>query len=119
MHLELKKGQDPKLLIEQHVSKYFTPKFWGSLDFNYEYGARVKVNDRKIGESLNQFATGATLGYSVVDGMILSASYGKLWIDDEDSDMFRAGLTLTIPSKKDRQFLEAVKGMQTTTTELE
>lgn len=113
----LKKGQDPKLLIEQHISKYFTTKFWGSLDFNYEYGARVKVNDRKIGEKLNQFATGATLGFAPVEGMILSASYGKLWVDSEDSDMFRAGLTLTIPSKKDRDFLEAVKQAQSTQLE--
>lgn len=110
----VKKGQDPKLLIEQHISKYFTPKFWGSLDFNYEYGAKVKVNERSYGENLNQFSTGATLGYSLVEGMILSASYGKLWIDDENTDMIRAGLTFTIPSKKDRQFLEAVKTMQST-----
>ena len=108
------KGQEPKLFIEQHVSKYFTPKFWGSIDFNYEYGAKVKINDRKIGENLNQFATGATLGLAVVEGMILSASYGKLWISDEDTNMFRAGLTFTIPSKKDREFLEAVKQAQST-----
>jgi hypothetical protein len=103
------KSQSPMFFLEQHVSKYFTKDFWLSLDINYQYGGRTKINDFENNDLINQFGTGATVGYSVIDGLTIMASYGKVWFSEDNGRMFRGGMSLTIPSKKDREALKALQ----------
>lgn len=106
--LNTSKTQNPLFFLEQHVSKQFTPKFWGSVDLNYQYGGKTYINNFENDDLRNQFSTGITLGYSLIDGITAMGSYDRIWFSEDSGNMLRFGLSLTMPSKNDRAYLTSI-----------
>ncbi|MHA7941929.1 transporter [Formosa sp. 3Alg 14/1] len=103
------KRQTPLFVLNQHVSKYFMPKLWGSVDLGYQYGGVSQIDDLPKGERINQLAGGVSLGYSVTSAIKIQSSYGRIWFNESNGHMFRFLATMTIPSKSDREMLAKMK----------
>jgi hypothetical protein len=97
------KSQKPLFSIQNHLSKYFTSKFFASLDFGYQYGGQAQIDDLPKGEKVNQFAAAVSGGYTIASIVKLQASLGQLFFNDTNGTMFRFMATLAMPSKADRE----------------
>jgi hypothetical protein len=97
------KTQNPLLMLEQEVSKVFTKKLWASLDMNYQFGGMTYIDDISTGNNIDQLTAGITIGYLPTDVLTLQARYGEIWFDEDNGHAFRLGISLAIPSKKDRE----------------
>lgn len=100
------KRQDPLFALNQHFSKNFTPKLWGSVDIGYQYGGTSQIDNLPKGEVINQLAGGLSLGYSLGGAFKAQTSYGRIWFNSESGHMFRLLVTMAIPSKSDRDMLK-------------
>jgi hypothetical protein len=96
------KSQKPLLSIQNHFSKYFTQRFFASLDFGYQHGGQAQIDDLPKGETINQFAAALTGGYTIASIVKLQASLGQIFFNDTNGTMFRFMATLALPSKADR-----------------
>ena len=102
------KSQKPLLTLQNHFSKYFTAKFFASLDLGYQYGGQAQIDDLPKGEIINQFAAAITGGYTIASIVKLQASLGQIFFNDTNGTMFRFMATLAMPSKADRERIKQV-----------
>ncbi len=82
---------DPLWQIEGHLTRDFTPNFFGSLDLLYRGGFQSEINGVEVGDVLNVGDVGFTLHYQVTDNMAIRGGYStNVFGDDElDNSLFR------------------------------
>ena len=68
--------QKPLFILEGHVTRGFTPGFWGSLDLLWREGGEVRVDGRDIGNSQSALSLGGTTTFSLGSGASLRFSAG-------------------------------------------
>ena len=82
---------DPMWQLEAHLTKDFTPDFYGSLDALYRNGFKSKINGVKSGDDIDVGALGFTLNYQLNDNCAIRTGYSSNVFGDSDLDtgMFR------------------------------
>lgn len=105
------KTQKPLLWLEQHITRNFIKRFWGSIDVGYQYGGRTYIDDKSDGTKINQLAAGASLAYAPFSNIPLTfqGTYSQIWFNETSGYMIRFGANVSIPSKSDRDKLKALK----------
>ncbi len=84
----------PLFQFDAHLTRDFTPTFWGSLDAVWYNGAESTIAGLS-GGSLNAVAVGFTLGYQINDNLMLTGGYTATVGDgpgDLDLGVFRVNL---------------------------
>ncbi len=86
-----KLDNDPLYQLEAHVTRDFTSKFFGSVDFLYRQGMLSKIDGTEVGGKLSLLSAGFTLDYHVNDNVGLRVSYHSLvgGGSNIEGDMFR------------------------------
>ena len=86
-----KLDNDPLYQLEAHVTRDFTSKFFGSVDFLYRQGMLSEIDSIEVGGKLSLLSAGFTLDYHVNDNVGLRVSYHALvgGGSDIEGDMFR------------------------------
>lgn len=89
--------QDPLGMVESHLSRNFTKRFWGSLDLRYQYGGETATDGVSDDNRLGQLGGGVSLGYAFTRFFSCYGSYGEIVArnDDSEGDMIRARCTLS------------------------
>ncbi|MEH0154488.1 transporter [Limibacter armeniacum] len=106
------KRQKPLLLLEQHTTKYFTDKLWLGIDARYQLGGVTQIDDLPKGEQIDQLSAGVSVGYDFLSILSIQASYGRIWFNGDNGNMFRIVGSLVIPSKKDIKKLKELQQKQ-------
>jgi hypothetical protein len=71
---------DPMFQLDAHVTRDLMEHLWGSFDAAWYTGGQATIGG-VIGETLNNFGFGFTLGYTINDNMGLTVGY-KSTVDD-------------------------------------
>ncbi len=95
-------------LLETHFSKYLTPAFYGTLNFQYQYGGVTSLDGEETSDPINQLGAGVSLGYVFFEAITLQVSYGKLYFNDQDSDMYQIFTSIPFLSRKNAKLLESM-----------
>lgn len=105
------KKQKPLFWLEQHLTRNFTSRFWGSIDVGYQYGGQTSIDGISDGSVINQLAAGASLAYAPFKSIPLTfqSTYSQIWFNDTAGYMIRFGANVSIPSKSDRKKLKGMK----------
>lgn len=108
------KTQKPLFWLEQHLTRNFTNRFWGSIDVGYQYGGKTYIDDISDNSVINQFAAGGSLAYAPFANIPLTfqGTYSQIWFNDTDGYMIRFGANISIPSKSDRDKIKVIKEKQ-------
>jgi hypothetical protein len=77
---------DPLFQLDAHLTRDFTPNFWGSIDGVWYSGGQASINGVQ-GSKLNNIGLGLTLGYSVNDNIGLTFSYKSTINDSAPTDL--------------------------------
>ena len=98
-----KTRQKALFVIENHLTKNITPKFWAGMGLRYQGGGELKRDDvPDLDSKLNILGTGIDTGYQVLPILSLKATYG--WTlygyNGANSKMFRLGATFTYVNMK-------------------
>jgi hypothetical protein len=82
---------DPMWQLEAHLTRDFTPNFYGSLDALYRNGFQSEFDGVKVGDKLDVGSVGFTLNYQVNDNFAIRTGYSSNVFGDSDLDtsMFR------------------------------
>ncbi|MBW1749095.1 MAG: transporter [Deltaproteobacteria bacterium] len=107
MGQELK--NDPMWQIEAHLTKDFTPSFFGSLDLLYRGGSQAKIDGVEVGDELDIGDLGLTLGYQVTDNLAIRTSFSSNLFGDSDVDNSMLRLQFVYSWHKD---MENIKKLQ-------
>ena len=87
-------SQDPLYQVEFHLSRNFSPKWWGSIGGRYRNGGETSTDG--IADDNKQDVLGGelTLGYAFTPHLGLQATYGQVLTesDGSQSDMIRLRL---------------------------
>ena len=102
------KKQAALFVTESHLTNYFTKKLWASFDARYQVGGRSETDGIKAAEQINELGMGVSVGYTVLEPLILYASYGTV-VGKDNGHMFRISAILVIPSKKDIATIKQMK----------
>ena len=102
------KKQSALFVTESHLTNYFTKKLWASFDTRYQVGGRTKTDGIKAAEQINELGMGASVGYTLLEPLILYGSYGGI-VGNDNGHMFRLSAILVIPSKKDMATIKQMK----------
>ena len=82
---------DPMWQLETHLTRDFTPNFYGSLDVLYRNGFQSEIDGVEVGDDLDVGSVGFTLNYQVNDNFAVRTGYSSNVFGDNDLDtsMFR------------------------------
>jgi hypothetical protein len=86
-----RREQDPIGVLETHLSRNFTRKFWGSLDLRYQYGGETTTDGVSDENRFDQLGGGFSLGYAINRSWTIWAGYGEIIAKNDNSrgDMLR------------------------------
>lgn len=70
--------QDPLFIMEGHLTRGLTSKFWASLDMLWREGGEVKIDGVGVGNSQRALSLGATGTLAINKNSSLRMSYGKV-----------------------------------------
>lgn len=70
--------QKPLVIVEGHLTKGFTPRFWGSLDLLWRRGGEVEVDSADAGNRQQALSLGATATFALPANASLRLSAGKV-----------------------------------------
>jgi len=77
---------DPMWQLEAHLTRDFTPNFYGSLDVLYRNGFQSEIDGVEVGDDLDVGSAGFTLNYQVSDNCVIRAGYSSNVFGDSDLD---------------------------------
>jgi len=75
---------DPMWQIEAHLTRDFTPRFYGSVDLLYRGGFQSSIDGTQVGEEVNIGNLGFTLHYQATDNFAVRAGYSSNVFGDSD-----------------------------------
>lgn len=84
--------QDPLFILEGHLTRGFTSRFWGSLDLLWRYGGGVAIDGVDANNAQRALSLGATGTLTVGRNMSLRLSVGRVVernADGPNGSMFR------------------------------
>ena len=70
--------QKPLFIFEGHLTRGFTPKFWGSLDLLWREGGDVKVNGFSASNAQSALSLGTTATFALPANLSFRLSAGKV-----------------------------------------
>lgn len=73
-----KSKQKPLFIVESHLTRGFTRKFWGSLDLLWRSGGEMKIDGVKAGNAQRALSLGATGTLALSKSSSLRLSYGSV-----------------------------------------
>lgn len=84
-------SQDELYQVEFHLSRNFSPKWWGSIGGRYRYGGETRTDGVADDNQQDVFGGELTLGYAFTPHLGLQATYGQVVFDGDGSvsDMIR------------------------------
>ena len=77
---------DPLWQLEAHLTRDFTPSFFGSLDLLYRSGFQSEINGVDAGEELDIGDLGFTLNYTTTDNLMIRTNFSSNVFGDNDLD---------------------------------
>ncbi len=87
--------QAPLAILETHLSKNLTKKFWVSLDTRSQQGGSTETDGHDDDNQISQISGGFTVGYQVIAPLGLQFSYGNiLWSDSGKGQLLRVRITM-------------------------
>ena len=88
--------QDPLYVLETHLTRNFTPKFWAGLDLRYQYGGKTTTDGVSDRNTIDQLGGGVVAGYQLTRALQVWASYGEILAQNDNSigEMFRVRMIL-------------------------
>lgn len=86
---------DPMFQLDAHLTRDFTPSFWGALDLTYYKGGGSTING-VAGGKLNNLGGGLTLGYTINDNLNLTFGYKSTFNDSAPTDMRMDGFMISL-----------------------
>ncbi|MBP1665463.1 MAG: hypothetical protein H6Q23_323 [Bacteroidetes bacterium] len=94
--------QAPLLIIENHLSRNFTPKLWVVANLRYQYGGETSADGVKDDNTMSILGAGFGGGYQVLPFLGLAADYGTILISGNSakSDMFRLSIVFSYINMK-------------------
>lgn len=89
--------QSPLLLIENHLTHNFTPKFWAGADLRYQFGGTTTADGESDDNRINALGGGISAGYQILAFLSAYAGYGTIFVGDNgaQSRMIRLSLVFT------------------------
>lgn len=87
-------SQDPLYQVEFHLSRNFSPKWWGSIGGRYRNGGETSTDGIADGNKQDVLGGELTLGYAFTPHLGLQTTYGQVLTesDGSKSDMIRLRL---------------------------
>lgn len=84
-------SQDPLYQVEFHLSRNFTPKWWGSIGGRYRNGGETSTDGIPDNNKQDVLGGELTLGYAITPHLGLQATYGQVLFENDNSvsDMLR------------------------------
>ncbi|MFO1311477.1 MAG: transporter [Burkholderiales bacterium] len=86
---------DPLFQLDAHLTRDFTEKLWGSVDFAWYNGGQASINGVS-GQKLNNVGGGLTLGYQINDNLNLTLGYKSTFNDNSPGDLRLNAFMLTL-----------------------
>jgi hypothetical protein len=86
---------DAMFQLDAHLTRDFTEHLWGSLDTTWYTGGAATVNG-VIGEALNNFGAGFTLGYTINENLGLTFGYVSTLDDLDPADLRMDKFTVSL-----------------------
>lgn len=88
-------SQAPLWIVESHLSRNFTPKFWGSVDFRGRVGSETTTDGVKDGNQQKHLGLGGSVGYQFTPRFAINGTFGGLVAtpDGTKANMFRVKAT--------------------------
>jgi len=77
---------EPLWQLEAHLTRDFTPTFYGSLDMLYRSGFQSEINGIDVGDELDIGDVGFSLNFHVTDNVTIRAGYSSNVFGDSDVD---------------------------------
>ena len=94
--------QNPLFLIENHLTKNLSAKFWAGIDVRFQSGGALKLDGVDQNNRLTILGGGLSAGYQLLPPLGIKASYGNVFwgYNGAQSRMFRIGATFTYANLK-------------------
>jgi hypothetical protein len=91
--------QDPRLVLETHVSYNLARKLWVGGDFRYQWGAETTTDGVSDDNRTSHGGAGVEVGYQLHPAFSLLVGYGGIVLqsDDAKGTMFRVRGNLILP----------------------
>ena len=86
---------DPLFQLDVHLTRDFTPSFWGALDFVWYKGGQASING-VAASKLNNVGGGLTLGYTINDNLTLTAGYKSTFNSSSPGELRMDGLMISL-----------------------
>lgn len=77
---------DPMLQLEAHLTRDFSPSFYGSVDLLYRNGFQSEINGVEVGDELDIGDLGFTLNYQATDNLFIRTSFASNVFGDSELD---------------------------------
>jgi len=77
---------EPLWQLEAHLTRDFTPTFYGSLDMLYRSGFQSEINGIDVGDELDIGDVGFSLNFHVTDNVTIRGGYSSNVFGDSDVD---------------------------------
>lgn len=94
--------QAPLVIVENHLTHYFTKKLWGIMSLRYRYGGQTFQDGVKDGNPQRILGSAFGAGYHLFPFLGIYADYGKAVIgfNGAKTDMIRFNMTFNHVSRK-------------------
>ena len=86
---------DPLFQLDVHLTRDFTPSFWGALDFVWYKGGQATING-VAASKLDNVGGGLTLGYTINDNLTLTAGYKSTFNSSSPGELRMDGLMISL-----------------------
>lgn len=94
--------QSPLFVLENHLSRNFSPKFWGVANLRFQYGGQTSADDVKDDNIMSIMGAGIGMGYQLLPPLGIAADYGGIVFGDNQarSKMLRLSVVFTYANIK-------------------
>jgi hypothetical protein len=86
---------DPLFQLDVHLTRDFTPSFWGALDFVWYKGGQASING-VAASKLDNVGGGLTLGFTINDNLTLTAGYKSTFNSSSPGELRMDGLMISL-----------------------
>jgi hypothetical protein len=91
-----KREQDPLFVLESHLSRNFTPRFWASIDLRYRYGGETTTDDVADDNQDKTLGGGLSIGYAFTGMLSMQGSYGQVLNEGDGGELEMVRLKMAV-----------------------
>jgi hypothetical protein len=93
--------QKPLIVMENHLTHNFNPKFWAGVGLRFQYGGETSADGVPDKNTIAVIGGGLSAGYQVIAPLSVNITYGGVLIsEDTKGTMIRVGLTFAYANLK-------------------